>query len=238
MKTTPIKTKKQILKPYLFDDPEGGQNVASLDAESAMEEYHSQFPSVTPLTEDQIREWFDNAPSYPSTVDELMAFQSFLFSHEGKEDQIDLLFTGKYNCECGSASTGSMQFNLCNLCGKEVKPSGKEEQKIGKCVNCKHFQKKLFDANVENDTLRMELDRQAELTSKSHTLICSLKIIAERNGESTHWEGVLKQCHVILDNFKSNRLRQHDDLAMELLEEIEKEDALTDKTRSEEHTSE
>ena len=63
---------------------------------------------------------------------------------------------------------------------------GKEEQKIDKCINCKHFQKKLFDANVENDTLRMELDQQAELANKSHTLICSLKIIAERNGESTY----------------------------------------------------
>lgn len=37
-----------------------------------------------------------------------------------QEDVIDLLFTGMYQCECGSESTGSMQFNLCNICGKDI----------------------------------------------------------------------------------------------------------------------
>jgi len=47
---------------------------------------------------------------------------SFSKSIEDKkqEDVIDLLFTGMYQCECGSESTGSMQFNLCNICGKDI----------------------------------------------------------------------------------------------------------------------
>lgn len=37
-----MKKAKEILNPYLWDDPEGGQNVCSLDAITAMKEYGKQ----------------------------------------------------------------------------------------------------------------------------------------------------------------------------------------------------
>ncbi len=38
-----MKTKEQILEPYLWEDNEGGENVCSLDALTAMDEYTKSF---------------------------------------------------------------------------------------------------------------------------------------------------------------------------------------------------
>ncbi len=38
-----MKTKKEILEPFLWDDPEGGRNVCEFDAIEAMERYARQF---------------------------------------------------------------------------------------------------------------------------------------------------------------------------------------------------
>jgi len=38
-----MKTPYQVLKPYLWDDPEGGQNVCDGDAIAAMKEYAKMY---------------------------------------------------------------------------------------------------------------------------------------------------------------------------------------------------
>jgi hypothetical protein len=56
------------------------------------------------------------------------------------------------------------------------------------------LQGELFKVNVENDTLRMELEKFTLNESQAIELVRSALQIAIRQGKNTNWEGFEKQC--------------------------------------------
>ena len=120
------------------------------------------FQSITPMSEEEIREWIgnnqENTTFLGGKIRMLKKFQSQLLSRvedKKQEDVIDLLFTGMYQCECGSESTGSMQFNLCNICGKDIP---KKKQPKATNVEIAKDAEQLFTSQAIQDEMDADME--------------------------------------------------------------------------------
>lgn len=66
--------------------------------------------------------WKEKFKEYPqSDANKLAVAMMAEYAEYSCKEMLNDFFAGQIKCKCGNESTGSMTFELCNICGKPIK---------------------------------------------------------------------------------------------------------------------